>query len=84
MTHEAGPRLDDLARQDVPVAAWCLACGHHKVLAMAPLLARLDGRTAVAAVARRLCCSACGSRAIETRPHYAGLGVVAGHGWAEQ
>jgi hypothetical protein len=70
-----------MARQDVPVAAWCLDCGHHKVLAIAGLVQRLGGRTAVAAVARRLSCGACGGRAIETRPHYAGLGVVAGHRW---
>jgi hypothetical protein len=81
MTEAVGPRLEDLARQDVPVAAWCQACGHHKVLPAGPLLERLDRRTAVAAVARRLSCSACGSRRIETRPHYAGLGVVAGHRW---
>jgi len=73
--------LDDLARQDVAVAAWCLACGHHKVLPVDPLRRRLGGRTAVAAVAERLSCGACGGRAIETRPHYAGLGVVAGHRW---
>jgi hypothetical protein len=81
MNAEVGPRVDDLVGQDVPIAAWCLDCGHHKVLAIAPLLARLNGRTAVAAVARRLSCGACGGRAIETRPHYAGLGVVAGHRW---
>ncbi len=78
---EAGPRLEDLAREDIPVAAWCLDCGRHKVLATAALLARLDGRTAVAALARRMRCQSCGSRAIETRPHYQGLGVVAGHRW---
>jgi len=50
---------------------------------VAGLCARMDGRTAVVAVARRMSCSACGSRAIETRPHYAGLGVVAGHRWHE-
>ena len=83
MTHVTGPRLADLARQEVPVAAWCLACGHHRVLAVAPLLDRMDGRTAVVAVARRLICNACGGRAIETRPHYGGLGVVAGHNWHE-
>ncbi len=83
MTDESGPRLADLARQDVPVAAWCLDCGHHRVLDVAALLNRMEGRTAVAAVARRLTCGACGGRAIETRPHYAGLGVVAGHRWHE-
>ncbi len=81
MSNEIGPRLGELAGQDVPVAAWCLDCGHHRVLAVGDLLARLDSRTAVAAVARRLSCGRCGSRAIETRPHYAGLGVVAGHRW---
>jgi Zn finger protein HypA/HybF involved in hydrogenase expression len=84
MVNETGPRLAELAGQDVPVAAWCLGCGHHRVLAVGDLLARMDGRTAVAAVARRLSCSRCGSRAIETRPHYAGLGVVAGHRWHEE
>ena len=78
MANEAGPRLEELLRQGVPVAAWCFDCGHHAVLAVAYLCARMDGRTAVA---RRLSCSACGSRAIETRPHYTGLGVVAGHRW---
>ena len=34
---ETGPRLADLARQDVPVAAWCLDCGHHRVLNLASL-----------------------------------------------
>jgi hypothetical protein len=81
MTAEIGPRLAELAGQGVPVAAWCLDCGHHRILAVADLLARLDSRTAVAAVARRLGCGRCGGRAIETRPHYAGLGVVAGHRW---
>ena len=83
MTSEIGPRLAELAGQEVPVAAWCLDCGHHRVLAVRDLLARLDGRTAVAAVGPRLSCSRCGGRAIETRPHYAGLGVVAGHRWHE-
>ena len=81
---ETGPRLADLARQGVPVAAWCLDCGHHRELAVTSLLQRMDRQTAVAAVARRLTCGACGGRAIETRPHYAGLGVVAGHRWHEE
>ena len=81
MNHGAGPRLADLARQDVPVAAWCLACGHHKVLRAAILLRQLDGHTPVAAVAWRMNCGVCGGGHIETRPHYAGLGVVAGHRW---
>ncbi len=81
MNAEVGPRLDDLAGQDVPIAAWCLDCGHHKVLAIAPLLARLNGRTAVAAVAPRLSGGAGGGRASETRPPDAGLGGGAGHRW---
>ena len=76
---ETGPRLQDLAYQDLPIAAWCLICGRHKLLPVAPLLARIDGRTTVAALAGRLTCSTCGGRSIETRPHYVGLGVVAGH-----
>ena len=78
---EIGPRLRDLAYQDLPIAAWCLTCGRHKLLPVAPLLARIDGRTAVTALADRLTCSACGGQTIETRPHYEGLGVVAGHRW---
>ena len=81
MIDETGPRLADLARQNVSVAAWCQDCGHHRVLTAASLLARMDGRTAVVAVARRLSCGNCNGRAIETRPHYTGLGVVAGHRW---
>ncbi|MDP6344326.1 MAG: hypothetical protein QF578_02170 [Alphaproteobacteria bacterium] len=74
-----GPSLAELAVQGVPVAAWCQACGHHRLLPVTELLRRLHGRTRVGAVARRLCCTACGGRRIETRPHYRGLGVVAGH-----
>ena len=83
MLNETSPRLSELAGQDVPVAAWCLDCGHHRGLAVGDLLRRMDSCTAAAAVARRLSCDRCGSRAIETRPHYAGLGVVAGHRWHE-
>ncbi|SVC22794.1 uncharacterized protein METZ01_LOCUS275648 [marine metagenome] len=78
---ETAPRLQDLAYQDLPIAAWCLTCGHHKLMPVAPLLARIDGRTAVTSLAFRLTCSACGGQSIETRPNYAGLGIVAGHRW---
>ena len=71
--------LGDLARRGAKLAAWCQACGRHRLLHLAPLLVRLGRSAPLDQVAQALVCSVCGGRRIEVRPHYPGLGVVAGH-----
>lgn len=71
--------LNDLARRGAKLAAWCQACGRHRLLHLAPLLVRLGRSAPLDRVAHALVCSTCGGRRIEVRPHYSGLGVVAGH-----
>ena len=77
---KTGPCLQDLVGHDVPIAAWCLNCGRHKLIPVEPLLTKVDSSTSVIALARRLTCRSCGGKTIETRPHYGSLGVVARHG----
>ena len=72
-------RLADTDRLCGEIAAWCEVCGHHQVLATAPLLARLGPRIPVVEIGRRLVCRRCAGTRVQTRPHFRGLGVVAGH-----
>lgn len=73
--------LGELARRGIKVSAWCEACGRYRVLATAPLVARLGLAMPVTRAGRHLKCSTCGSRRCDLRPHYPGLGVVAHHRW---
>lgn len=73
--------LGELALRGVKVSAWCEQCGRYRELPTAPLVARLGAGMAVTAAGRHLKCLACGSRRIDVRPHYPGLGVVANHRW---
>ena len=76
--------LGDLARRGARLSAWCQMCGRHRVMHVALLIARLGRDISLDSVAERLACSACGSRRIDARPYYPGLGVVAGHNQQRQ
>ncbi len=71
--------LGDLAGKGLDVWAWCNGCYHHAVLPIAPLVAKLGSSYAVPAVRNRARCARCGSRDVETRPHWPAMGVVARH-----
>ena len=71
--------LSMLAVAGRQVEAWCPHCGRTGTLEPGPLIERLGASLPVAAVGRHLKCSRCGGRACETRPHFAGLGVVSKH-----
>ena len=71
--------LGDLAGKGLDVWAWCNGCHHHAVLPVAPLVARLGRNHAVPAVSNRARCAQCGSRDVETRPHWPATGVVTRH-----
>ena len=58
--------LADLAREGRLLWCYCLKCGHEREVE--PLSLGLDPAEAVPTVGRRLKCSRCGSREIETRP----------------
>ncbi len=75
--------LGELARRGIKVSAWCEACGRYRELPTAPLVARLGPELAVTSAGQHLKCGACGSRRVDVRPHYPGLGVVANHRWRE-
>ncbi len=79
MSPEQRLRLSEMTRLRLKLSAWCGQCGRHRVIDPAPLARRLDRRATVADLGLRLKCSACGSRKIDARPHYAGLGVVSRH-----
>jgi hypothetical protein len=58
--------LGDLARERRLLWCYCLKCGHEREVE--PLSLGLDPAEAVPTVGRRLKCSRCGAREIETRP----------------
>ena len=61
------PTLRFLSRDVDAISAHCLTCGYKGTLPLAPLLER-HGETPFPTFARKLKCSACGSREIEARP----------------
>ena len=61
------PTLSWLARDVDAIAAECLCCGYRGEVALAPLLER-HGAVPFPEFARRLRCSACGSRDVDARP----------------
>ncbi len=75
--------LGALAGKGLDVWAWCNGCYHHAVLPIAPLVAKLGHNYAVPAVSNRARCARCGSRDVETRPHWPAMGVVARHTQSE-
>ena len=72
-------RLGELLEAAAGLSAWCRICGHHQLLDVQHLLGQLGPAAGLAEAAGRLRCRACGARQAELRPHYPGLGVVAGH-----
>jgi hypothetical protein len=58
--------LADLAREGRLLWCYCLQCGHEREVD--PLSLGLDPAEGIPTVGRRLTCSRCGSREIETRP----------------
>ena len=58
--------LGDLAREGRLLWCYCLACCHEREVD--PLSLGLDPAEAVSTVGKRLKCSRCGSREIETKP----------------
>lgn len=71
--------LGELLETAAGLSAWCRVCGHHQMLEVKFLLGQLGPAVGLAEAAARLRCQACGGRQAELRPHYPGLGVVAGH-----
>ena len=61
------PTLSWLARDVDAISAECLQCGYRAEIALAPLLERY-GETPFPKFARKLKCSARGSRDVEARP----------------
>jgi len=71
--------LADLVREGIDVWCWCESCTHQAVIATAVLVAQLGPAFPVPEIARRLRCSACGSKDLHARPDWPSLGVVARH-----
>ena len=68
--------LEHLREQTVDVLAWCNACGHNAVVPLRALIIKLGPRYPVPEVKRVVRCSACGSKDVETRPHWPAVGVI--------
>jgi hypothetical protein len=75
----AAVTLRDLHAQGVAVLCWCNGCDRHARLATGPLIARLGPGCGLRALAQRLRCSRCGSKAVETRPAWPPIGQIARH-----
>ena len=71
--------LADMSAQGLDIWCWCNGCYHHAVLATDMLIARLGRDQGVPGVADHAYCGHCGSRDVETRPHWPTIGVVAQH-----
>jgi hypothetical protein len=76
---KANIRLSDVLEASAGLSAWCRICNHHQLLDPKHLMGQLGPAIRLAEAAARLRCQACGARQAELRPHYPGLGVVAGH-----
>ena len=79
MSPEQRLRLSEMIRLKLKLSAWCSHCGRYRVMEPGPIARRLKRDAMVGEVSRQLKCSACGSREVETRPHYGSLGVVSRH-----
>ncbi|HJN04777.1 MAG TPA: hypothetical protein QF665_06685 [Alphaproteobacteria bacterium] len=73
--------LSYLDREGLGLFVWCNGCFRNRVIASGPMIARMGRETPVPEVARRLRCSACGGRDIETRPDWSkgSPGVISRH-----
>ena len=71
--------LGDMATQGIDIWCWCNGCCHHAVLETAALIGRLGRDQGAPGIADHAYCGRCGSRAVETRPHWPTVGVVAQH-----
>ncbi len=67
--------LRDLIRDDKLLWVYCRDCGHERDVN--PSNVPLPGDTPVPDVGKKMKCSKCGSRAIETKPELYPGGVVA-------
>ncbi len=71
--------LGDMADQGLDIWAWCNGRFHHSTLETDMLIRRLGRDQGVPGVADHAYCGNCGSRDVETRPHWPAGGVVARH-----
>lgn len=75
-----GPvRLGDLAREGKLLWGYCRACGRERDID--PATIPLPAAVPVPEIGRRMRCTACGSRRIDTRPELYPGGIVA---WRER
>ncbi len=79
MEHSSGPvRLSDLATQHKLLWGYCTACGRERDID--PTALPLPSDTPVPQVGKRMVCSACGARKVETKPELYPGGVAAMRG----
>ena len=65
------PTLADLMTDPGELDVSCLDCHHNTIMPVAALLRRYAAETPFPEVWSRFRCSACGSRRIDVRPHWA-------------
>ncbi len=65
------PTLADLMADPSELDVSCLDCHHNTTMPVAALLSRYAAETPFPEVWSRFCCSACGSRHVDVRPHWA-------------
>jgi hypothetical protein len=65
------PTLADLIADPGELWAWCLDCHHNVTMPVAALLSRYAAETLFPEVWGGFRCSACGSRRVDVRPHWA-------------
>lgn len=73
-TTEFGPApLSQQEAEGLPLLVYCIGCGHHGELPVAPLIARFGRAYPIPDVAKHCRCKACGSKQVETRPQFRSL-----------
>jgi hypothetical protein len=65
------PTLTDLMTNPDELDVSCLDCHHNTTMPVAALLSRYPAETPFPDVWDRFRCSACGSRHVDVRPHWA-------------
>ncbi len=70
-----------LRQEGLHLFVWCNGCSRNRSLPVGPLIAALGPDYPVPAAARRLRCTGCGGRDIESRPDWApeSPGVISRH-----
>ena len=73
--------LGYLRQEGLRLFVWCNRCSRNRSLEIGPLIAALGPDYPVPGTARRLRCSGCGGRDVETRPDWApeSPGVISRH-----